>query len=166
MFAKLFLIFVLVPLADLVLLWILFVTVPWWASLLLILVTALLGTYFSRQQGTRVLQEIRRELQQNLLPGNALIDGVRVFMAGVLLITPGVLTDAVGFALLVPASRRFLRVQVIEYLKRKVKVETVSFTSSFHSMGGTPFGGSGPSPHFDDDIIEGEVVERSDKHLD
>jgi UPF0716 protein FxsA len=155
---RLFLLFVLVPTADLVLLWILFVTLPWYVTLLTILITALLGTYFSRQQGARVLHEIRQELQRNLLPANSLVDGVLVFTAGVLLITPGVLTDLAGFALLLPPVRRYLRNAAIEYLKHKVKVETVTFTSQFK-----PFnGGFGPhGPHYaDDNTVDGEVVDR------
>jgi UPF0716 protein FxsA len=158
---RLFLLFVLVPTADLVLLWILFVTLPWYATLLTILITALLGTYFSRQQGARVLREIRHELQRNLLPANSLVDGVLVFTAGVLLITPGVLTDLAGFALLLPPVRRYLRNLAIVYLKHKIKVETVTFTSQFNQFNG----GFGPQgPHYsDDNTVEGEVVDRHEK---
>jgi UPF0716 protein FxsA len=160
MFAKLFLVFVLVPLADLVLLWILFVSLPWSASLLLILVTALLGAYFSRQQGSRVLREIRQEIHRNVIPANSLLDGVLVFVAGVLLITPGILTDLVGFCLLFPTVRRYLRARLLHYLKGKIQVEAATFTAGFGASG---FGGGHRSvgPHFDDDgVIEGEVVER------
>jgi UPF0716 protein FxsA len=152
---RLFLLFVLVPTADLVLLWILFISVPWYASLLWILLTALIGSFLARQQGAKVLREIRQEMQRNLLPANSLVDGVLVFAAGVLLITPGVLTDLAGFALLTPPFRRLLRQQAMAYLKRKIKVETVSFTSSFNS------GFGAPHPHFEDpNIVEGEVVDR------
>jgi UPF0716 protein FxsA len=152
---RLFLLFVLVPTADLVLLWILFITLPWYVSLLWIVTTAVLGSFFARRQGARVLSEIRREMQRNLLPANSLVDGVLVFAAGILLITPGVLTDLAGFALLLPRVRRLLRHHAMDYLKRKIKVETVSFTSNFA-------GKHGPNhPHFDDpSIIEGEVVDR------
>lgn len=155
MLTRLFLLFVLVPTADLVLLWILFITLPWYVSLLWILVTALLGSFFARQQGAKVLREIRQEMQRNLIPANSLVDGVLVFTAGILLITPGVLTDSVGFALLLPRVRRALRQQAMEYFKRKIKVETVHFTSSFNSN-------VGPNrPHFEDaTVVDGEVVDR------
>lgn len=155
MLTRLFLLFVLVPTADLVLLWILFITLPWYVSLLWILVTALLGSFFARQQGAKVLREIRQEMQRNLLPANSLVDGVLVFTAGILLITPGVLTDLAGFALLLPRVRRVLRQQAMEYFKRKIKVETVQFTSSFNSN-------FGPNrPHFEDTtVVDGEVVDR------
>lgn len=155
MLARLFLLFVLVPTADLVLLWILFITLPWYVSLLWILTTALIGSFVARQQGAQVLNEIRQEMQRNLLPANSLIDGVFVFAAGILLITPGVLTDLAGFALLTPPIRKFLRQQTLAYLKQKIKVETVNFTSSFTAQR------SPHHPHFDDpNIIEGEVVDR------
>ncbi len=155
MLTRLFLLFVLVPTADLVLLWILFITLPWYVSLLWIVTTALLGSFFARQQGAKVLSEIRQEMQRNLLPANSLVDGVLVFAAGILLITPGVLTDLAGFALLLPPIRKFLRQQALDYLKQKIKVETVSFTSNFAAKHGSNH------PHFDDpSIIEGEVVDR------
>lgn len=155
MLIRLFLLFVLVPTADLVLLWILFISLPWYVSLLWILLTALLGSFFARQQGAKVLREIRQEMQRNLLPANSLVDGLLVFSAGILLITPGVLTDMAGFALLMPPVRRLLRQQAMEYLKRKIKVETVSFTSGFSAKYGASH------PHFEDpNIVEGEVVDR------
>lgn len=155
MLARLFLLFILVPTADLVLLWILFVTLPWYVSLLWIVATALIGSFVARQQGARVLSEIRQEMQRNLLPANSLIDGVFVFAAGILLITPGVLTDLAGFALLTPPIRKFLRQQALAYLKQKITVGTVSFTSSFGAKN------SPHQPHFDDpNVVEGEVVDR------
>jgi UPF0716 protein FxsA len=165
MFAKLFLVFVLVPLADLVLLWILFVSLPWSASLLLILVTALFGAIFARQQGTRVLREIRQEIHRNVIPANSLLDGVLVFAAGLLLITPGVLTDLVGFSLLFPTVRGFLRSRLLQYLKGKIQVQATTFSAGFSSSGfGAGYRSAGP--HFDEEgVIEGEVVERNDAKL-
>ncbi|MBL8891300.1 MAG: FxsA family protein [Planctomycetaceae bacterium] len=155
MLARLFLLFVLVPTADLVLLWILFITLPWYLSLLWIVATALMGSFIARQQGAQVLKEIRREMQRNLLPANSLIDGVFVFAAGILLITPGVLTDLAGFALLTPSIRTFLRQRTLAYLKQKIQVETVSFTSTFAAQRAPHH------PHFDDpNVVEGEVVDR------
>jgi len=161
MFARLFLLFVLVPLADLVLLWILFVTIPWYLSLLLIVVTALLGAYFSRQQGLYVMHAIRGELGRNQLPANSLLDGVMVFMAGVLLITPGVLTDVAGFALLVPPFRRWLRGRLLEYLKQIVQVRAVKFTADFQQASADPRHRPGwPLSADQEGVVEGEVVQR------
>lgn len=101
----LFLVFVAVPLIEIAL----FITVGgWltlWPTLALVVITAMIGTALVRQQGLRVLQDAQRALDQLGDPLAPLAHGAMILFAGALLLTPGFLTDAVGFALLVPAVR-------------------------------------------------------------
>lgn len=101
----LFALFVLVPLVEIAL----FITVGgWltlWPTLAIVVATALLGTALVRQQGARVLMDVQRALDQFGDPLAPLAHGAMILFAGALLLTPGFLTDAVGFALLVPAVR-------------------------------------------------------------
>ena len=122
MFARLFLLFVLLPLADFVLLWSLIQILPIWVSLALVLGTGAVGAFFARRQGSRVLSEIRSELSDNLVPANTLLDGVMILFAGALLITPGLITDSVGLLLLVPYTRRWFRAQAFALAKRYLKI--------------------------------------------
>jgi UPF0716 protein FxsA len=67
-------------------------------------------------------------LRQGKLPTNALVDGALILIAGVLLITPGVLTDVMAFALLVPPLRRAVKWGVVAWLRRNVEVHAAQFT--------------------------------------
>jgi len=156
MFARLFLLFVLIPLADLVLLWMLFVSLPWWTTLAMILLSASLGAFFARRQGLKVLSEIRTELSDNLVPANTLVDGVMVLFAGALLITPGLITDAFGFLLLIPYTRRLFRDQLFRVFKKYLKVKTMNFQTKWDPSFQTRGSNEG-------DVIDGEIIGPSDR---
>ncbi|MFC1492243.1 FxsA family protein, partial [Nitrospinota bacterium] len=68
-----------------------------------------------------VLGQIRRELDSGQLPAVPLVDGAMVLLGGVLLITPGLLTDSVGFALMFPPVRKILREMLMAKFQRMVE---------------------------------------------
>jgi len=76
------------------------------ATILLIITTGFVGAALARQQGWRVLRQVERDTAAGRLPAEAMVDGMILLVAGALLITPGVVTDLVGFFLLIPAGRR------------------------------------------------------------
>ena len=78
------------------------------ATLAGIVLTAAIGSVLLRVQGFSILSRIQREVDQGRIPGRELGDGVMILVAGVLLLTPGFVTDAIGFALFVPAIRTLL----------------------------------------------------------
>jgi UPF0716 protein FxsA len=86
----------------------------------IIIVTGVLGATLARQQGLSVIGQLQRETAEGRMPAVPLVDGVLVLIAAIVLLTPGLLTDAVGFALLVPAVRRWLRGKVLQRLQRAV----------------------------------------------
>jgi len=71
----------------------------------LILVTAILGTLLLRWQGLSMFQRIRERTEMGEVPGKELVSGVMIVIAGVLLLTPGFVTDTLGFLLFVPSFR-------------------------------------------------------------
>ena len=77
-------------------------TVP---TLMLIFGTGVVGAYLARLEGLRILYRIQREFQQGSMPAEQLFDGFLVLIAGVVLITPGLLTDVAGLILLIPMTR-------------------------------------------------------------
>lgn len=83
-----------------------------WPTLLIVVLTALLGTQLVRSQGASALGEIRQSMENLRDPSEPLAHGAMILFAGALLLTPGFFTDAVGFALLVPGIRRHLMAQV------------------------------------------------------
>jgi len=74
-------------------------------TLILILVTAIIGTMLLRRQGLAIVEQIRQELEANRIPARQLADGAMIAVAGILLLTPGFVTDGIGFLLFVPAFR-------------------------------------------------------------
>ena len=78
-------------------------------ALLLVLGTGVLGAALARQEGFKVWMKIQHTMQQGIFPADDMIDGLLIFAAGIVLITPGVITDFLGFLLLIPFTRIFFR---------------------------------------------------------
>jgi len=118
----LFLLFLLVPLIEIGV----FIEVGGLIGLLptlgLILLTAVLGTWQLRAQGLSTLARARQQMDQGQLPAQELYDGFCLIIAGALLLTPGFVTDAVGFALFVPAFRRLLRHFIARRIRMRAEV--------------------------------------------
>ena len=121
MFFRLFLLFTLIPLIELYLL----ITVGSYLgaglTILVVLGTGMAGAYLARLEGWRTWQKIQSELQNGAAPASELIDGVLILAAGLLLITPGILTDVVGFCLLLPPTRAALKIVIRRALEKRVQ---------------------------------------------
>ena len=104
--ALLFLLFLLVPLAEIYLL----IVVGGWIGALptvfLVVFTAVLGALLLRHQGFWTLQRVRRAMERGQVPAVEMLEGVMLVAGGALLLTPGFITDVVGFACLLPPLRR------------------------------------------------------------
>ena len=109
MLLRLLLLFTLVPLVELVLLFIVADYTSWQFTLALVLVTGVVGAALARYEGLRCWSRVQKEIAAGRLPGDPLVDALMILVAGALLVTPGVLTDLVGFALLAPLFRRFVK---------------------------------------------------------
>ena len=79
------------------------------STLLLIAFTGVLGASLARWQGLGILQSMQKDVAAGRVPAESIVDGVLVLLAGAVLMTPGVITDAFGFLCLVPAFRRLLK---------------------------------------------------------
>jgi UPF0716 protein FxsA len=121
MFARLALLFVLVPLAELALLVRLGQFLGLWPTLGLVVATGFAGAALARAEGLRAVRRVQAELAEGRVPGTALLDGLGILVGGALLLTPGLLTDVAGFLLLLPPTRRWLRGRVQRALERRVE---------------------------------------------
>jgi UPF0716 protein FxsA len=139
LFGRLLLLFVLVPIAELALLSEIGKRVGLPATLALIVFTGVLGAYLARRQGLGVLAKIRSEMNEGRLPAGQLVDGVLILVAGAVLMTPGVLTDALGFFCLIPPGRRFLKSYLGRRFESAVKSGTVKMS--------VDLGGGHPGPY-------------------
>jgi UPF0716 protein FxsA len=129
MFFYLLLLFTLVPFVELALLLWLAQHIGLFPTIAMVLLTGVLGASLARWQGLRTLGRIQQEMATGKVPGDALVDGMLILVAGAVLLTPGVLTDACGFALLIPPIRSLLKTTVRRWFASRVSVQTASFTS-------------------------------------
>lgn len=109
MFLKLALLLTLVPILELFVLIPLAGQIGFWPTLGIVIATGIAGAWLGKQQGLEALRKIREQLATGALPGDAMLDGLLVLIACTLLVTPGVLTDAVGITLLIPPARKPLK---------------------------------------------------------
>ncbi|MEO0528975.1 MAG: FxsA family protein [Planctomycetota bacterium] len=122
-------------------------------TLLIALGTGVLGASLAKQQGLATLARISAQLRAREAPTDALVDGAMILFAGAVLITPGILTDAFGFALLLPPVRAVLKPLLRAAFRRAVKRQGTGATVHVWSTG------SMPRDMKDHDIIEGEVID-------
>jgi UPF0716 protein FxsA len=118
---RLILIFIVVPLIEILLLIEIGSRIGAFNTILVIVLTAILGGSMMRQQGFTIMRNIQRDLSQGLMPTEELINGALVLVGGIVLLTPGFFTDAVGFILLIPATRGFIRKKIQLLIRRKIE---------------------------------------------
>jgi UPF0716 protein FxsA len=119
-FARLAILFVAVPLAELALLVWLGRHVGLVPTVALVLVTGVLGAALARWQGLATLDRFRAAVAAGRPPHREVVDGLLILVAGAVLLTPGLLTDAAGFLLLVPAVRLRVRERLTAALRRRL----------------------------------------------
>jgi UPF0716 protein FxsA len=129
----------LVPLADALLLVVVADAVGWQVTVALVVLTGLVGMLLVRAEGRHTLREVQRRLSVGELPANELLDGALLIAAGAFLLTPGLVTDTLGFLFAVPVTRypiraALRRVVVEPYLERR----TGEFVSGNVYVGGFP----------------------------
>jgi len=105
MFVKLFLAFTLIPFIELYLLIEIGTSIGPVNTLLLVILTGAVGAFLARMQGLGAIMRVRERLQQGETPAEELLDALIIFVAGVVLLTPGLLTDIAGLLLLFPPTR-------------------------------------------------------------
>lgn len=128
-----------------------------WPTLLLVLVTAVVGTVLVRAQSMSTIARINQQLTTGEIPARALFDGLCLFAAALLLLTPGFFTDIIGIGLLLPPVRSLLAPRLLKWAQNRGSV-------SFGGLGGSGFGfsygagagGTAPGGHAPD-IIDGEA---------
>ncbi len=118
---RLALLFVVVPLLELALLILMGQWVGTWPTISLVVFTGVTGAWLARTQGLRTMWRLRHDLAKGRVPGQAIMDGMAVLAGGALLLTPGILTDLIGFSLLVPRTRRVIQKRIMGRLERRIQ---------------------------------------------
>lgn len=101
--------FVIVPIIEIVVFYFVGTRIGIWPTLALVILTAFLGSWLVARQGRETWLRFRTEVSDGRVPAVTIVHGAMILIAGALLLTPGFLTDAVGFALLIPGVRETLR---------------------------------------------------------
>ncbi len=130
MFAWLLLLFILVPLIELAILIQVGSYIGLWPTIALVIITGIIGATLARVQGFSILEKIRYDLSQGILPREEILDGLLVFAGGVVLLTPGILTDLWGFAMLVPLTRRWFKRWLRKIFDRMIQQQHMHLTYS------------------------------------
>ena len=117
MLGRLILLFTIVPIVELYLLIQLGQAIGALATIGIVLVTGVVGAFLARREGFAIWTKIQEQLAQGLFPADKMIDGLMVFGAGVVLVTPGLITDVIGLLFLFPPTRRPIRNWIAKRLK-------------------------------------------------
>lgn len=169
MLARLLLLFLITPVVELALLIKVGEIIGFWPTIGIILITGITGSYLARREGLSVWRRLNERLQAGSLPGKELVDGVIILIAGAFLITPGVLTDLVGFLGLLPPTRALIRKYAMKRFQRAVQQGNVTMRFGAFGPGGfegfseghveredrTEWGGTGRDmPHYRQEVGE------------
>lgn len=119
MFVKLLILFTVVPVLELYVLVKAGQHIGTLNTVGIVILTGIAGASFARSQGAQIIFKIRGALSQGQLPGIEMVQGAMVLAGGIMLITPGFITDLVGFSLLFPLTRKFYADMFMAYFKKK-----------------------------------------------
>ncbi|MEF9437299.1 MAG: FxsA family protein [Candidatus Mariimomonas ferrooxydans] len=120
MFFKLFLIFAVIPVIELALLIKVGSIIGTINTISIVILTAVIGAYMVRSEGLGVMSRIQANMQEGIFPAEELINGMMILLAGALLLTPGFFTDVIGFFMVIPVSRNFLKRIARRYIEKKM----------------------------------------------
>ncbi|GBE37059.1 phage T7 F exclusion suppressor FxsA [bacterium BMS3Bbin07] len=120
MFFKLLVIFIVVPVVELSLLIKVGSIIGTLNTIIIVLLTAAIGAYMVKLEGLGVMYRIQKNLMEGIFPAEELIDGVMILIAGVLLLTPGFITDIIGFLMVFPGSRNVIKRLARRYFDRRI----------------------------------------------
>ncbi len=141
MFARLLILFIIVPLLELLVIIQIGSRIGYFYTILLLVLISFSGAALAKREGYHAVSQIQSEVAAGRMPTDSLIDGGLILTAAALLITPGYLTDAAGLALLTPPVRRLVQIYVRRRLKKAVADRTVHYWTS-----GPPPDASGGAP--------------------
>jgi len=116
-----------------------------WKTIFLVVLTAVIGAALLRQQGLSTLARLQNNLSQGKIPAQEMVEGVLLAVGGALLMTPGFVTDTIGFLCLIPPTRKLLAANII-------KRSTMNISASMGGFNQSPF-------QQDDDVLDGDYTE-------
>lgn len=159
----LFLLFAIMPIIEIALLVKVGGIIGGWNTIAIVIITAFIGAYFVKREGLHTLQKAQMKMQQGEMPGQEMVDGIMLAVAGVLMVTPGFITDIFGILLVLPVTRHIIGAFAKKHMKMRV-VTSAAFNQQGPMGGGAdPFGQQFNSGRGQDsgDVFEGQYTEKS-----
>jgi UPF0716 protein FxsA len=120
MFVKLFLLFTIIPFVELGLLIKIGTVIGTLETIMIIIITGFIGAFMVRAAGIQCLFRIKNDLNSGVIPTDELFNGMLILVSGSFLITPGLITDAAGFVLLLPSAREIIKSYIKRYVKSRI----------------------------------------------
>ncbi|MFT5226645.1 MAG: UPF0716 protein FxsA [Polaribacter sp.] len=156
MFPVITVLFLLVPIVEIFLLIQVggMIGAPW--TILLVVLTAVIGVRLLKIQGVSTLTRAQNKMQSGQMPAQEMLEGMGLVVAGAFLLTPGFFTDTVGFLLLFPPTRVWLVSKISTSLMSSGRFVQTPFNS------GTPFDSTVQKPTKDSNVIDGVNYTRED----
>lgn len=114
----LILLFILISAAEIGVLLLSGNTIGIWPTIVLLVATGVLGSYLAKKQGMNTLKKVQEQLQYGRMPGDEILNGVCILLGGIMLLSPGFLTDIIGLILLLPPTRAAMKPIILKMLKK------------------------------------------------
>ncbi|ALC82000.1 MULTISPECIES: FxsA family protein [Bacillus] len=118
---KFLIVLIAIPIIDIILFILSGDLIGFLPTILLILLTGVLGGLLSRKQGAAVYRKVQRDLQYGKMPGDSIVESLCIFAGGLLLILPGFLSDLIGILLLIPFTRRWIKPFIINWFRKRAE---------------------------------------------
>lgn len=152
----LLLLFIVLPIAELYVLLAVGRQIGFWETLAITLIVGALGAALAKREGLRVLRRYQEALGQGRMPEEGVLGGLLLFAGGILMLTPGLITDVIGLLLLFPPTRRVAVALMRRWLARRIR----SGQMHVFQAGRGPFGAGPGDEHERPDVIDVDVVEK------
>jgi UPF0716 protein FxsA len=127
MLYKLILLFVVTPLVELAILVYLGSLIGVLNTILIVVATGIVGAFLAKNQGLATFSRIRSSIERGILPAEELLHGVLILVAGLLLLTPGLITDLAGFVMLIPQTRKAAANWLRRLIQRKIEQREIRY---------------------------------------
>ncbi len=100
--------------------------------ILLTIASGIAGAALAKSQGLSVLRKMQKEMAEGRIPAANLIDGLMIFIGGILLLTPGILTDIIGFLFLIPWTRVLMKRLLMKWVIYRIKKDQIAIHIDHH----------------------------------
>jgi len=131
MFQLLFVLFIIIPIIEITVIMQVGALLGVWPTIAIVILSAWLGAKYVRQQGLATLQSVQTRMAQGEMPSDEIVTGLMLLVAGVLLVTPGFVTDIFGLSLLIPS----VRAAIASHVQKHIKVNQFGAGATFTQGG-------------------------------